>query len=82
MDKIYNKTDRKKIRENRLEEFKNKFLETVKSKSKLMTINNKKYTFVFDNNLIVDFFPHRDRLLIRNENRWYDDGLQILLNLK
>ena len=73
----------KSLREGRLENFQNTYLQVLLKKGYEVAEDNYKYTIDTNDKFgIIDFFPKANKLLIRKDNKWIKPGTQwIIKNL-
>lgn len=70
----------KAYREERKEEFEDKWLQLLLEKvSVTLDVTSGKYTMKHKRVGTIDFFPKANRVLVRYENRWINRGLQWLI---
>lgn len=69
---LYNKS----LREGRLERFQQSFLPVLLKKGYEVAEDNHKYTIETNDMFgVIDFFPKKNNLLIRKDNKWIKSGL-------
>ena len=70
----------KAYREERKEEFEDKWLQQLLEKTNVsLDVTGGKYTMNHKRLGTIDFFPKANRVLVRYENRWISRGLQWLI---
>ena len=67
------------FRNDRLQNFKTKWLPILKMEFEVTERENSSYTFDVLGYGIIDFFPKANNLLIRNQNKWKKPGLKWLI---
>lgn len=66
------------IREKRLETFQEKWLEKVSAVFTVVERPNGSYSITTDRNGIIDYYPKANKVLVRKDNKWHNNGLNFL----
>ena len=70
----------KSFRDKRYEDFKSETLPILKECYDVIERDNGSFSIDILDHGIVDFYPKKNRLLFRRENRWISNGLNFIKN--
>lgn len=72
--------DLKKSRKEKQKLFVDKYFHIIEEVIEIEERPNGSFTMEILNYGVVDFYPKKDRLLIRQDNKWISQGLKFILN--